>query len=88
MIFYFLGIVILILGSCLIWKYFTKINKDTKLLIGIKLQMERLKICIDCEHIRLKNTIYRRCAECGCFLNPKTKLIRQSRPIGKWHSSE
>ena len=47
--------------------------------------IERLKICNDCEHVRLKNTLYKRCAECGCFLRPKTKLLYQECPIGKWN---
>ncbi|MAJ43149.1 MAG: hypothetical protein CMF96_00205 [Candidatus Marinimicrobia bacterium] len=52
------------------------------------LQIERLKICDECIHVRLKETLYKRCTECGCFLRPKTKLFHQKCPIGKWDNLE
>ena len=86
--FYLLGILILVIGGFLIVQYFILISKDKKIIASPEIQIERLKICNDCEFIRLKNSMYKRCAECGCFLKPKTRLLYQSCPIGKWHGPE
>ena len=82
--FYLFGIIILFLGSVLIFLYFLEIFKDKKIISSLQIKMERLKICDDCEHVRLKNSIYKSCAECGCFLHPKTKFSNQECPLGKW----
>ena len=84
MIFYLLGIIILFFGGFLIWQYFVEISKDTKIIASPQLQIDRLKICKVCDHIRLKNTNYQRCVKCGCFLKPKTRLINQKCPLDKW----
>ena len=41
----------------------------------------RLEVCLDCEHY-LPRT--RRCEECGCFLDLKTKMRWAVCPLGKW----
>ena len=82
--FYLIGCIILVIGSFFIVQYFLNIFFDKKIIASPKLQMERLKICNDCEHIQLKNSLYKRCNECGCFLKPKTKLLYKNCPIGKW----
>lgn len=86
--FYLFGIIILFFGGYLIFQYFLGIIIDKKIIAKPSIQIERLKICNDCEHVRLKNTLYKRCAECGCFLRPKTKLLYQECPIGKWDGPE
>ena len=83
--FYLFGIILLIVGSFFIVQYFLIIIYDKKIIASPKIQMERLKICNSCEHILLKNTLYKRCAECGCFLKPKTKLLYENCPIDKWN---
>ena len=86
--YYLFGILILILGGFFIFLYFQEILKDKKIIASPKIKMERLKICDACEHIRLKNTVYKRCSECECFLHAKTRLLNQECPIGKWHGQD
>tara|TARA_B100001029_G_scaffold122548_1_gene101945 strand:- start:490 stop:756 length:267 start_codon:yes stop_codon:yes gene_type:complete len=83
--FYLFGLIILFFGGYLIFQYFLGIIIDKKIIVKPIIQIKRLKICYECEHIRLKNTLYQRCVICGCFLKPKTKLINQKCPIGKWN---
>ena len=82
--FYLFGIFLLIIGGYSIFIYIKQILSDKNIVVSPQTQMNRLKICADCEHIRLKNTMYKRCHECGCFLNAKSKLLNQKCPIGKW----
>jgi hypothetical protein len=46
-----------------------------------EIQEQRLKICNECPFIVENNS---RCAQCGCFLEVKTKWASSSCPIGKW----
>jgi len=64
--------------------YIKQILNDKNRVVSPKIKMYRLKICADCEHIRLKNTMYKRCHKCGCFLSAKSKLLNQKCPIDKW----
>ena len=86
--FYLLGVLIILLGGSFIFLYFQEIYKDKKIIASTKIKLERLKICDGCEHIRLKNTVYKRCNECGCFLHAKARLINQECPIGKWNGQD
>ena len=82
--FFLFGILILIIGGILVVLYLREIFKEKKLFTTVELKMKRLKICTTCKHVKLSNTIYIRCNECGCFLHPKAKLKNQKCPIDKW----
>lgn len=43
--------------------------------------LERMKICLDCPSLK---PAYNQCAECGCFMNVKTKMASAKCPLGKW----
>ena len=83
--YYLFGILILLLGGSIIIIYIKEIYNNNNIIASPKIKMERLKICVGCEHIRLKKTAYKRCSQCGCFLHMKTRLLNQECPIGKWH---
>jgi hypothetical protein len=48
-------------------------------------KQERLNICYDCEHY---DPDQKRCKQCGCFLEHKTKFATGSCPINKWEKFE
>lgn len=41
----------------------------------------RYELCNACPHFR---TMTKTCAQCGCFMPAKTKLLQSSCPIGVW----
>ena len=86
--FYLFGLLILLLIGSIISLYIKEIFNDKQIIASPQIKIERLKICDVCEHIRLKNTVYKRCSECGCFLHAKTRLLNQECPIGKWHGQD
>lgn len=47
----------------------------------------RLKICRRCPELRyvgLKSKSVKKCNQCGCYLELKTKLRHENCPLGKW----
>lgn len=50
---------------------------------GSQMVMERLRICKECPS---KKYIvqYKRCAECGCFVNVKAALAQEHCPLNHW----
>lgn len=43
-------------------------------------RQQRLKVCLTCPRLsKLK-----RCLECGCFVNLKTRLTTEKCPLVKW----
>ena len=87
MLFYLIGTILLFFGGFLVIKHILKIIRSKQILANVHIQIERLKICDLCDHVRLKKTKYIRCTKCGCFLKPKTRLLNQECPIGKWNAS-
>ena len=48
-----------------------------------KLIAERLAICEQCDRLFAPT---KTCKECGCFVVLKTRLRKQSCPLGKWEA--
>jgi len=42
--------------------------------------MRRHNICMDCDQLLRK----KRCKQCGCFVDPKARLLTEKCPLGKW----
>ena len=84
MLFYFIGSILLFFGGFLVVKHIFKIIGSEQVIANVHTQKERLNICNQCDHVRLKKTMYIRCTKCGCFLKPKTRLLNQKCPIDKW----
>lgn len=42
---------------------------------------ERMAICRSCDQFR---KLTNQCAQCGCFMVAKTKLLSSECPLGKW----
>jgi hypothetical protein len=42
---------------------------------------ERMSICDTCEFFRKED---KRCAQCGCFMEAKTRFKKTFCPVGKW----
>jgi hypothetical protein len=80
------GIFLILIGGSYIFLYIKNIINNKIKIVSPKIQMNRIKICSNCEHVRLKKTMYKRCSKCGCFLNAKSKLLNQKCPIGKWEN--
>lgn len=56
---------------------------DAKHILDIvdpELAMERINICNSCDYL----TTLRRCKNCGCFMDAKTKLAGAECPIKRW----
>ena len=87
MLFYLIGTILSLFGGFLVVKHIFKIIRSKQILANVNTQIERLKICNQCDHVRLKKTKYIRCTKCGCFLKPKTRLLNQECPVGKWNAS-
>lgn len=64
-------------------KYYLGIDKPVDELVS-----KRRQICTACPKLtELQNksgTFKKVCAECGCFIIPKTKIKSEKCPIGKW----
>ena len=59
-------------------------NGPEAILVSDEVHKKRLTICESCEHYDSEE---RRCKECGCFLDMKSRISLESGPIGAWTES-
>ena len=65
-------------------KYIHK-NSGENLVVNNDVYVERINICKSCpKYLELTNE----CAECGCYIPMKAKIILDSCPLGKWKESD
>ena len=56
-------------------------NYEKALVVDDEEYKERITICRDCDRFR---EIQNECAECGCYLPAKARIVLDSCPLGKW----
>ena len=56
-------------------------NYDKTLVVTDEEYKERIMICRDCDKFR---EVQNECAECGCYIPMKAKIVLDSCPLEKW----
>ena len=56
-------------------------NYEKALVVTDEEYKERIMICRDCDKFR---EVQNECAECGCYLPAKARIVLDSCPLGKW----
>ena len=56
-------------------------NYEKALIVTDEEYKERIMICRDCDKFR---EVQNECAECGCYLPAKARIVLDSFPLGKW----
>ncbi len=56
-------------------------NHDKVLFVNEELYKERMMTCRDCDKYR---EIENECAECGCYIPAKARIVLDSCPLNKW----
>ena len=56
-------------------------NYEKALIVTDEEYKERIMICRDCDKFR---EVQNECAECGCYLPAKARIVLDSCPLGKW----
>ena len=69
------------------WKLINYIqqNHEKVLVVEDETYKERIMVCRDCDKYR---EVQNECAECGCYLPAKARIILDSCPLGKWGAKE
>ena len=56
-------------------------NYEKTLFASDEIYKERLSICKTCDKFK---ELQNECAECGCYLPAKARIVLDSCPLGKW----
>ena len=60
-------------------------NYEKALVVTDEEYKERIMICRDCDKFR---EVQNECAECGCYLPAKARIVLDSCPLEKWKSKD
>ena len=60
-------------------------NHEKVLFVSEEEYKERIMTCRDCDKFR---EVQNECAECGCYLPAKARIVLDSCPLGKWTSKD
>ena len=60
-------------------------NYEKALVVTDEEYKERIMVCRDCDKFR---EVQNECAECGCYLPAKARIVLDSCPLGKWKGKD